>query len=53
MDYDKKTVGTAFLTSAYFSAAFLGGFLEGMSFPVITGFALVPTIVAFALGMKK
>lgn len=53
MQYDKKLVFTAFLTSAYFGAAFLGGFLNGMSFPVLTAISLIPTIIAFAVGMKK
>lgn len=53
MNYDKKLVLTAFLTSAYFGAAFLGGFLDNVSFPVLTALALVPTVIAFAIGMKK
>ncbi|MBI5355571.1 MAG: hypothetical protein HZB68_03905 [Candidatus Aenigmarchaeota archaeon] len=53
MQYDKKVVLTAFLTSTYFGAMFLGGFLGGMSFPVLAAVSLVPTIIAFAIGMKK
>lgn len=53
MDFDKKLVFTAFLTSAYFGAAFLGGFLDGMSFPVLTAVSLIPTLAALLIGMKK
>jgi len=53
MQYDKKLVLTAFLTSAYFGAMFLGGFLGAMSFPALTAVSLVPTIIAFTIGMKK
>lgn len=36
-----------FLTCVYFSVGFLMGFLGGMSFPMLTVFALVPVVVAF------
>ncbi len=38
-----------FLTSAYFSVGFLMGFLGGMSFPMLTVFALVPVVVALLI----
>lgn len=44
---DWKLLVAVFLTSAYFSVGFLMGFLGGMSFPMLTVFALVPVVVAF------
>ncbi len=44
---DWKLLVAVFLTSAYFSVSFLVGSLEGMGFPMLAVFALVPVVVAF------
>ena len=53
MAIDKKLVAAVFLTSAYFSAAFFGGYFNNVSFPMLTGIALIPTIIALAIGMMQ
>lgn len=53
MSIDKKLVAAVFLTSAYFSAAFFGGYFNNLSFPMLTGIALVPTIIAVIMGLMQ